>query len=197
MDNPRVEEFEANSADSHGFRLVGYKGSFEFLCQSLTERSKWMENLRKVCVALNISQYYTFGKMLGKGNFAKVHVASRKSDGESFAIKTIAKTKILESPRNAQSVYKEITVLRKINHPNIIKLYEVYENEMYIHLVIEYLKGGELFQRLQNKGTYSEKDASLAIKHVLEALDYCHKRNIVHRDLKPENLILAYSPANQ
>lgn len=130
--------------------------------------------------------------MLGKGNFAKVHLGQRKSDNESFAIKTIAKTKIFENPRNIQSLYKEINVLRKINHRNVIELFEVYENEMYIHLVIEYLKGGELFQRLQNKGTYSEKDASVAIKHILEALDYCHKRNIVHRDLKPENLILEY-----
>ena len=66
--------------------------------------------------------------MLGKGNFAKVHLAQRKSDNESFAIKTIAKTKIFENPRNIQSMYKEIYVLRKINHPNVITLFEFYEN---------------------------------------------------------------------
>ena len=130
--------------------------------------------------------------MLGKGNFAKVHLAQRKSDGRNFAIKTIAKTKIFETPRNTQSVYNEINVLRRMDHPNIIKLFEVYENEMYIHFVIEYLQGGELFQRLQNKGIYSEEDATIAIKHIMEALEYCHKKNIVHRDLKPENLILSY-----
>lgn len=77
-----------------------------------------------------------------------------------------------------------------INHPGVIKLFEVYENEQFIHLVLEYLKGGELFQMLQKKGQYSEKDASVAIKSILEALNYCHCRNIAHRDLKPENLIL-------
>jgi len=91
------------------------------------------------------------------------------------------------------SMHREIMILRRIDHPHVIKLYEVYENDLYIHLVLEYLKGGELFQKLQSKGLYSEKDASMAIKYVLEALDYCHNRNVVHRDLKPENLILAYA----
>lgn len=194
MDNPRLEETETESEsdNSCGFKLLGYKGSFEFIWYNVNEIEEWLKYLRKVCVALKLSHSYTFGRMLGKGNFAKVHLAQRKSDNETFAIKSIAKTKILETPRNTKSVYNEITVLRKITHSNIIKLFEVYENEVYIHLVIEYLGGGELFQRLQSKGIYSEKDASLAIKRVLEALDYCHKRNIVHRDLKPENLILAY-----
>jgi serine/threonine protein kinase len=98
----------------------------------------------------------------------------------------------MENPRNLVSMQKEISILRKIDHPNVIKLHEVYESDLYVHLVLEYLKGGELFQKLQSKGLYSEKDASQAIQHVLEALDYCHTRNIVHRDLKPENLILEY-----
>ena len=88
------------------------------------------------------------------------------------------------------SVLKEIEILRQINHPGVIKLYEVYESELYIHLILEYLQGGELLSHLQSKGVYSEKDASALIKCVLEALEYCHARNIVHRDLKPENLII-------
>ncbi len=175
-----------------GFKLVGYSGTYEFLCKTVALQEEWTEKLRKVCVSLNISYRYGFGRMLGKGNFAKVHLAQRKKDDKSFAIKTIEKTKILENPRNVLSMQREINILRRIDHPNVIKLYEVYENELYVHLVLEYLKGGELFQKLQSKGLYSEKDASMAIKHVLEALDYCHVRNVVHRDLKPENLILAY-----
>ena len=88
------------------------------------------------------------------------------------------------------SIIKEIHLLRKINNPNIIKLYEVYENELYIHLVLEWLKGGDLLNHLMEKGAYTEKDASMLIKLVLEALEYCHSRNIIHRDLKPENLII-------
>jgi len=192
MDNPRLEEVEDVNEKTGGFQLIGYKGVHEFMWCNLSEKESWLENLRKVCIARNITQLYNIGRMIGKGSFAKVHVAQRKSDNKSFAIKTIAKTKILESTRNIQSMYKEITILRKMAHPHIIKLYEVYENQMYIHLVIEYLKGGELFQRLQNKGMYSEKDASIVITHVLEALDYFHEKNVVHRDLKPENLIFSY-----
>ena len=146
-----------------------------------------------MAVSFNISYRYVFGKLLGKGNFAKVHLAQRKKDGLSFAIKTIEKTKILENARNMVSMQREINILRRINHPNVIQLREVYENDLYVHLVLEYLRGGELFQHIQNKGLYSEKDAALAIRHILEALNYCHVRNIVHRDLKPENLILVYS----
>jgi len=98
----------------------------------------------------------------------------------------------MESTRNIESMGREIDILRKTDHPHIIKLYEVYENELYIHLVLDYLKGGELMTHIINKGTYSEKDASLCIKCVLQALDYCHVRDIIHRDLKPENLIIVY-----
>ena len=80
--------------------------------------------------------------------------------------------------------------MRVLDHPKVIKLYEVYENEAFIHLVMEYLGGGELFQQLQTRGAYSESDAATVMRCVLEALDYCHKRHIIHRDLKPENLIL-------
>ena len=192
FDNPRLEKIENRTHNMCGFKLVGYKGSYEFFCKNIASQDEWVEKLRKVCVSLNISYRYSFGKMLGKGNFAKVHLAQRKKDSLSFAIKTIEKSKILENPRNMQSMQREIVILRKIDHSNVIKLFEVYENDLYVHLVLEYLKGGELFQKLQSKGIYSEKDASLAIRYVLNALEYCHARNIVHRDLKPENLILAY-----
>ena len=90
------------------------------------------------------------------------------------------------------SLQKEIDIMRRMDHPRIIKLYEVYENEAFIHLILEYLGGGELFQLLQTRGIYCEEDAAIAMRCVLEALEYCHKKNIIHRDLKPENLILVY-----
>lgn len=88
------------------------------------------------------------------------------------------------------SLGREIKILRMINHPNVIKLYEVYENKQNVHLVLEYLKGGQLLTKLRDKGQFSEKNTALVIKQILGALKYCHCRNIVHRDLKPENLLL-------
>ncbi len=80
--------------------------------------------------------------------------------------------------------------MRLIDHPNIIKLEEVYEGDFHIYLVMELIKGGELFDRIINKGHYSEKDAAIMIRKLLSAVDYLHDRGIMHRDIKPENLLL-------
>ena len=80
--------------------------------------------------------------------------------------------------------------MRKLDHENIIKLYQIYESDNHINLILELLKGGELFDRLIKKGHYSEQDASTLMKNLLGALNHMHKRGIMHRDLKPENIIL-------
>ena len=80
--------------------------------------------------------------------------------------------------------------MRKISHPNIIKLYEVYESTKYIHLLLPFLAGGELFKSIKKKGLYKESDAVQVMSKFLSALAYLHENLIVHRDLKPENLIL-------
>lgn len=90
-----------------------------------------------------------------------------------------------------RSLVKEIEILRLLDHPNIIKLYEVYEDETHVHLVMEYLCGGELFQQITRRGMFSEVDAIVVMKNLLSALSYCHRMGIIHRDLKPENLIMA------
>lgn len=84
----------------------------------------------------------------------------------------------------------EIWILRHLTHPNIIKLYEVYESERYIHLVLEYVSGGELFEKIQSTGTFSEADAAKFMRQLIDAMDYCSSRNVIHRDIKPENIIM-------
>ncbi len=80
--------------------------------------------------------------------------------------------------------------MRTLDHEGCIKLFEVYENDNYIYLLLEVLKGGELLERIVRKGIYTEYDASVLMKKLLEALDYLHSKGIIHRDIKPENLIL-------
>lgn len=82
-----------------------------------------------------------------------------------------------------------MSLLRKLDHENIIHLHEVYESENNIHLILECLEGGELFERIKKNGSYNEKDASIIMRCILEALVAMHKKNVVHRDLKPENLL--------
>lgn len=84
----------------------------------------------------------------------------------------------------------EIYILRHFQHKSIIRMYEVYESEDFVHLVLEHLKGGELFDKVVEKGMYSEADARKLMQMMLEAIRYCHMNCILHRDLKPENIIL-------
>jgi len=143
-----------------------------------------------VSVSRNIRKKFKFCEIIGKGSFARVHLSYRIKDNAQFAIKSVEKAKMLEKDRNMVCFYKEIDILRRVKHPNIIRFYELYESEDYVHLILEYLRCGDLLGHLLSKGKYSEKDASNVIHTILEALDYCHSRNIIHRDLKPENLII-------
>lgn len=151
-----------------------------------------MKYLARVCVRCDVMAHYTFDTLLGKGNFAKVHLATRKKDAAKFAVKTIKKDILFKQQRNMNCMMKEIQVQRMINHPNALKLYEVYESEPYVHLVLEYIKSGDLLNHIKSKGTYCEKDASVITFKILSMLEYCHARNIIHRDLKLENLMIMY-----
>jgi serine/threonine protein kinase len=122
----------------------------------------------------------------------QVHLGQDKLTGRPVAIKTIEKDKALAHHRGLVSLEREIETLRRIRHRSVIQLFAVFENELYVHLILEPLEGGTMVKYLTSKGRYSEKDASIAIRQVLEALDYCHGLNIAHRDLKPDNLLLMY-----
>mmetsp|Transcript_23779 Transcript_23779/g.33275 ORF Transcript_23779/g.33275 Transcript_23779/m.33275 type:complete len:334 (+) Transcript_23779:33-1034(+) len=137
---------------------------------------------------------YTTKEVLGRGSFAIVKGAVRKKDGKMLAVKIIKKTKL--GAKELQIVHDEVKIMGKIDHPNCVKLEEIFETNKKLYLVMEKLSGGELFDRIVAKGSYSEKEASVLIKSVAEALMYLHKIGIVHRDLKPENLIYANRDAN-
>lgn len=139
----------------------------------------------------NIEEKYEFKDLLGTGAFSQVVLAeSKKKPGEMYAVKCIDK-KALKGKED--SLENEVKVLRKLKHPNIVQLLETYEDKNKVYLVMELVTGGELFDRIVEKGSYTEQDASGLIKQILEAVDYMHCQGVVHRDLKPENL-LYYSP---
>ncbi|KAH6585771.1 hypothetical protein BASA61_006755 [Batrachochytrium salamandrivorans] len=129
---------------------------------------------------------YFIGNPLGTGAFAIVKEAIRKSDSVKFAVKIVDKTKV----KGQESLIAgEIAVLKQLNHPNIVTLVDLYTTPQSYYLVMNLATGGELFDRILAKGSYTEKDAARIISQILEALAYLHNKNIVHRDLKPENVI--------
>ena len=88
-----------------------------------------------------------------------------------------------------ESMEVEMAVLKQLDHPNIIKLFEIFEDEKYICLVIELMEGGELYDMIEQKVQFSEKDTKIVVKNLIGSLQYCHSMGILHRDIKPENLL--------
>ena len=138
-----------------------------------------------------IDKYYSFIKELGHGSFGHVYRCQRISTGDVYACKRFDKKLI----KNKKRLKTEINLLRATDHPNIIKLYETFEDKRYLYLIMEECSGGELFQRLamnaKNNKLYTEKDAAKMMKQILEAVNYLHYHGVCHRDLKPENILLS------
>lgn len=126
---------------------------------------------------------YEVGKELGRGATSVVHQCQCKATGQKWAVK------IVNKKVEKKIVRTEIGVLLKMNHPNIIRLKDVFETQTKIHLVLELVTGGELFDRIVTCGYYSEKAAAKCVKEMLEAVKYIHEHDVIHRDLKPENLL--------
>ncbi|KDP22784.1 hypothetical protein JCGZ_00371 [Jatropha curcas] len=135
-----------------------------------------------------LMQKYEMGKLLGQGTFARVHHARNLRTGLSVAIKIIDKEKVLRVGMIEQ-IKREISVMRLIRHPNVVELYEVMATKTKIYFVMEYVKGGELFNKVA-KGKLKEDVARKYFQQLISAVDYCHSRGVCHRDLKPENLLL-------
>ncbi|XP_015259174.1 PREDICTED: calcium/calmodulin-dependent protein kinase type 1D-like [Cyprinodon variegatus] len=135
----------------------------------------------------NIQEIFDFIEELGSGAFSEVFMVRERKTGKTFAMKCIKKKK-----KRDINLENEIAVLRKIQHENVVGMEDFYESRTHYYLIMQLVAGGELFDRILDRGVYSEKDASRVIQQVLEAVGYLHQNGIVHRDLKPEN-ILYYS----
>ncbi|XP_043374022.1 serine/threonine-protein kinase MARK2 isoform X19 [Dermochelys coriacea] len=131
---------------------------------------------------------YRLLKTIGKGNFAKVKLARHVLTGKEVAVKIIDKTQLNSS--SLQKLFREVRIMKVLNHPNIVKLFEVIETEKTLYLVMEYASGGEVFDYLVAHGRMKEKEARAKFRQIVSSVQYCHQKFIVHRDLKAENLLL-------
>ena len=131
-------------------------------------------------------KYNLDDKELGTGAFSRVILAT-SNEGTKVAVKCISKNGELKQ-EDVDSLHEEVAVLRSVDHPNIVKLYDFFDEKRYYYMAIELMEGGELFERIVKKTFYNEMDARGLVRILLDALAYLHHRGIVHRDLKPENL---------
>eukprot|EP01114_Cavostelium_apophysatum_P019706 TRINITY_DN6420_c0_g1_i1.p1 TRINITY_DN6420_c0_g1~~TRINITY_DN6420_c0_g1_i1.p1 ORF type:complete len:317 (-),score=37.23 TRINITY_DN6420_c0_g1_i1:62-1012(-) len=128
---------------------------------------------------------------IGKGAFSTVHSARQLSTGKQFAIKSIMKTFI--SKQGWINLSREIEILLNVNHPNVLRLYETIDTDTHIHMVLEYMDGGELFDQVIKRGSFNERDACKIIRQAISGIAYLHNLGVAHRDLKPENLLCSVS----
>uniref|UniRef100_A0A1I7UWA5 Serine/threonine-protein kinase par-1 n=1 Tax=Caenorhabditis tropicalis TaxID=1561998 RepID=A0A1I7UWA5_9PELO len=167
-------EYELTSSSSHA-RSTGQSG--------MSSRSAARRSDQDVHVGK-----YKLLKTIGKGNFAKVKLAKHVITGHEVAIKIIDKTAL--NPSSLQKLFREVKIMKQLDHPNIVKLYQVMETEQTLYLVLEYASGGEVFDYLVAHGRMKEKEARAKFRQIVSAVQYLHSKNIIHRDLKAENLLL-------
>jgi len=134
-----------------------------------------------------LTEKYELREELGRGAFSIVKLAVEKSTGIHYAVKMIKKDSVGQDFNRLQT---EMEILKKVQHPNIIALKEIIDTKNCLFIVTELVTGGELFDKIVELGSYSEKDAAFLVSKMVSAIAYLHSLGIVHRDLKPENLLL-------
>ena len=135
--------------------------------------------------------HYTMGKALGKGTFGKVKLAVHTLTNEKVAIKILEKSRIKDK-KDIERISREIKILKKVRHPNVIQLYEIIETETELFLIMEFCQNGELFDYIVSHQRLHEKAAVRLYAQLISGIEYIHKSGICHRDLKPENLLLDF-----
>ena len=147
-----------------------------------------------------ITDFYTLSNPLGSGSFGTVRKGVHKTSGLTRAIKVLKK-----ADQDENKFHLEVEILSKLSHPNIMQIFEFYDDSKNFYIVSELCSGGELFDMISEKGIFTEKEGAAIIKQILSAVTYSHKNNIVHRyayiyllrDLKPENILLDDKSDNQ
>lgn len=166
----------------------------QIMAKNILKVERLPELKTKFCISKeNIYNLYTFIRLIGEGYFSKVKLAYKNIEGESkkYAVKMIYKKRVDLSLR--EEFLNELSILSTIDHPNVVKFFETYEDDHNYYLVMEYLEGGNIFERKENKSDGVNEAYISKIAHkIISAINYCHTIGVVHRDIKPENILFAY-----
>jgi calcium-dependent protein kinase len=137
----------------------------------------------------NLKEFYSLGKKLGQGQFGTTFLCVEKATKKEFACKSIAKRKLL-TDEDVEDVRREIQIMHHLaGHPNVISIKGAYEDAMAVHVVMELCAGGELFDRIIQRGHYTERKAAELTRTIVGVVEACHSLGVMHRDLKPENFL--------
>jgi serine/threonine protein kinase len=143
---------------------------------------------------VDLDSRFHWGRLLGRGSYADVVLVHTLEERPApFAMKIIDK-RLIKSNHQLQELLREIRIMRRVRHPGIVRLEEVFETERKVYLQMEYVSGGELFDRIAEREHFSERDARDIVWQIVDALLYLHRMGVVHRDLKPENILTLASP---
>ena len=171
------------------FNIIFPSKERKYYLQNEKEYLKWVESIRKVVHYSNLRDLYKIKGNLGKGKFGLVKLGEHKESGRQVAIKIINK-EVIEG-MELERIKSEIDILKIAKHPNIIKLYDVFENEKYIYIIMEYCAGGDLFNYIEKRDFKIKESRAAEIVHKLcTAVYFLHQYGIIHRDLKPENILM-------
>ncbi|CAD8069532.1 unnamed protein product [Paramecium primaurelia] len=162
--------------------------------QPNTEEFKVGPNIFATLKQGSISNFYKIEKSLGSGAFGEVRLVIHKNSGYKRAMKQIRKDKIIKE--DEENMFSEVNTLKELDHPNIVKLHELFQDAKNYYLVTEYLEGGELFQKITDMKHFTEKMAADIMKQILAGVVHCHEKKVVHRDLKPENILFESKKPN-
>ncbi|KAK9270064.1 hypothetical protein L1049_025637 [Liquidambar formosana] len=132
---------------------------------------------------------YEVGRTIGEGTFAKVKFAQNTETGESVAMKVLDRSTIIKH-KMVDQIKKEIAIMKLVRHPYVVRLYEVLASRTKIYIILEFITGGELFDKIVHHGRLSENESRRYFQQLIDGVDYCHSKGVYHRDLKPENLLL-------
>lgn len=135
----------------------------------------------------SLEDHYIVGELLGEGGFGEVFACTHIQSREERAVKVILKS---EDEAENLTVIEEFDIVKDLDHPNILKMYALFESETHFFLITDLYAGGELYEELEECGRFEEEEAALLMNNVLSCINYCHKKGLIHRDLKPENILL-------
>ncbi|CAB9524600.1 MAP kinase-activated protein kinase 2 (Fragment) [Seminavis robusta] len=171
-------------------RFAGIKSNLHQSQQSIPRGSiKFSANNFVTQSSDSFYKHYETLELLGEGAYGEVYVCRHRETGIQRAVKILQ----VESDKEARSVQREFNILRDIDHPNLLKIYQLYEEEGTdtFYIVSDLYQGGELYDEIEEWGSFAEEDAAAIMNQVLSCINYCHTNGICHRDLKPENILLA------